>query len=61
MLKPGGSLVYSTCTITVEENEAIIAWAVRTFSQQLQLVEQVIILVMMMMMMMITDHSQYNM
>jgi len=47
LLKPGGVLVYSTCTITVEENEAMVAWAVRTFSQQLQLVEQVTMLTMM--------------
>lgn len=40
LLKPGGVLVYSTCTITVDENETMVAWAVRTFSQQLQLVEQ---------------------
>jgi len=41
LLKPGGFLVYSTCTITVEENEAIVAWAVTTFRQHLQLVDQV--------------------
>jgi len=41
LLKPGGVMVYSTCTITVEENEAIVAWAVKTFSERLQLVEQV--------------------
>lgn len=26
LLKPGGTLVYSTCTIAPEENEAIISW-----------------------------------
>ena len=41
LLRPGGVLVYSTCTITVEENEAIVAWAVNTFRQLLQLVDQV--------------------
>ena len=41
LLKPGGVLVYSTCTITIEENEAIVVWAVNTFRQQLQLVDQV--------------------
>lgn len=24
--KPGGAIIYSTCTITVEENESVIAW-----------------------------------
>ncbi|CAH1790954.1 unnamed protein product [Owenia fusiformis] len=27
LLKPGGTLVYSTCTITLEENEGIVCWA----------------------------------
>jgi len=31
-LKPGGVLVYSTCTINPYENEGIVAWALRTFS-----------------------------
>ena len=31
LLKYGGVLVYSTCTITVEENESIVAWALRRF------------------------------
>ncbi|KAJ8313490.1 hypothetical protein KUTeg_008051 [Tegillarca granosa] len=31
LLKPGGVLVYSTCTITLEENEKLVAWALRTF------------------------------
>jgi 16S rRNA C967 or C1407 C5-methylase (RsmB/RsmF family) len=26
MLKPGGILVYSTCSFTVSQNEAIVAW-----------------------------------
>jgi 16S rRNA C967 or C1407 C5-methylase (RsmB/RsmF family) len=26
MLKPGGLLVYSTCSFTVSQNEAIVAW-----------------------------------
>jgi 16S rRNA (cytosine1407-C5)-methyltransferase len=29
MLKPGGTLVYSTCTYTVEENESVVDWVVR--------------------------------
>ncbi|XP_056649182.1 tRNA (cytosine(72)-C(5))-methyltransferase NSUN6 [Diorhabda sublineata] len=32
LLKPGGTMVYSTCTITLAENEGIIAWALRTFN-----------------------------
>ncbi|XP_053322812.1 tRNA (cytosine(72)-C(5))-methyltransferase NSUN6 [Spea bombifrons] len=37
LLKPGGTLVYSTCTITLSENEEQVAWALQTFpSLQLQ-------------------------
>ncbi|XP_075068031.1 tRNA (cytosine(72)-C(5))-methyltransferase NSUN6 [Mixophyes fleayi] len=31
LLKPGGTLVYSTCTITLSENEEQVAWALRIF------------------------------
>ncbi|CAH2001790.1 unnamed protein product [Acanthoscelides obtectus] len=31
LLKPNGTLVYSTCTITLAENEAMVAWALKTF------------------------------
>ncbi|XP_065253803.1 tRNA (cytosine(72)-C(5))-methyltransferase NSUN6 [Emys orbicularis] len=31
LLKPGGTLVYSTCTITLSENEEQVAWALETF------------------------------
>ncbi|XP_017780642.1 PREDICTED: putative methyltransferase NSUN6 [Nicrophorus vespilloides] len=31
LLKTGGTMVYSTCTITLAENEAIVAWALKTF------------------------------
>lgn len=30
-LKRGGVLVYSTCTLTLAENEEQVAWALRTF------------------------------
>ncbi|XP_068091686.1 tRNA (cytosine(72)-C(5))-methyltransferase NSUN6 isoform X2 [Hyperolius riggenbachi] len=31
LLRPGGTLVYSTCTVTLSENEEQVAWALRTF------------------------------
>ena len=31
MLKPGGSLVYSTCTFSIEENEGMIQWFMDTY------------------------------
>ncbi|KAM6214241.1 tRNA (cytosine(72)-C(5))-methyltransferase NSUN6 [Rhynchocyon petersi] len=31
LLKPGGVLVYSTCTITLAENEEQVAWALKSF------------------------------
>lgn len=33
LLKPGGTLVYSTCTLTTAENEAIVAWALARFPE----------------------------
>lgn len=42
LLKPGGVLVYSTCTITLSENEEQVAWALKTFPC-LQLQPQVIL------------------
>ena len=36
-LKPGGVMVYSTCTFAPEENEAIVDHALRKFAGQLQL------------------------
>ena len=35
LLKPGGVLVYSTCTFTIEENEEIIMWAIDNFADKL--------------------------
>uniref|UniRef100_A0A6P7FLK9 Methyltransferase NSUN6 n=1 Tax=Diabrotica virgifera virgifera TaxID=50390 RepID=A0A6P7FLK9_DIAVI len=32
LLKPGGIMVYSTCTITLSENEGIVAWALKSFN-----------------------------
>lgn len=31
LLKKGGVLVYSTCTVTLAENEEQVAWALRMF------------------------------
>lgn len=38
LLRPGGTLVYSTCTVTEAECEAIVSWALRKYPQ-LQLVD----------------------
>ncbi|MCA9387325.1 RsmB/NOP family class I SAM-dependent RNA methyltransferase [Candidatus Dojkabacteria bacterium] len=32
MLEPGGSLVYSTCTFSVEENEMVVDWLLNKYS-----------------------------
>ncbi|XP_033639559.1 tRNA (cytosine(72)-C(5))-methyltransferase NSUN6-like [Asterias rubens] len=40
LLRPGGYLVYSTCTITLGENEEIVSWALKDYPQ-LQLCQQV--------------------
>jgi 16S rRNA C967 or C1407 C5-methylase (RsmB/RsmF family) len=40
LLKPGGTLVYSTCTITLEENEEQVGWILNKFNN-MKLVDQV--------------------
>ena len=35
LLKPGGVLVYSTCTFTIEENEKTVKWAIDKYSDDL--------------------------
>ncbi|CAJ0834311.1 10809_t:CDS:10 [Entrophospora sp. SA101] len=39
LLKPGGTLIYSTCTINPSENEKIVSWALQTFKGNLILLE----------------------
>lgn len=36
MLRPGGKLVYSTCTFSPEEDEEIVAWLVKTFQMTIE-------------------------
>ena len=36
LLRPGGLLVYSTCTVTPQENEEVVAWAVRELGLRLR-------------------------
>jgi len=38
-LKPGGTLVYSTCTFAPEENEAVVAKVLKTFGDAVELVD----------------------
>ena len=38
-LKPGGTLVYSTCTMNKYENEQMVDWAIRNFNVKLQDIE----------------------
>ena len=41
-LRPGGTLVYSTCTLNLEENEKIILWALETFALETEKIPLVI-------------------
>lgn len=38
-LKPGGIMVYSTCTFSPEENEMVLDWALQTYGGAMELVE----------------------
>jgi NOL1/NOP2/sun family putative RNA methylase len=38
-LKPGGTMVYSTCTFAPEENEMILNWALETYGDALEVEE----------------------
>ena len=37
-LKPGGELLYSTCTFSPEENEEVVNWALNKFKDKIELV-----------------------
>jgi NOL1/NOP2/sun family putative RNA methylase len=36
-LKPGGTMVYSTCTFAPEENEMVLNWALETYGEAIQI------------------------
>lgn len=37
ILKPGGEIIYSTCTHAPEENEAIVDWALKEFKDKIEI------------------------
>lgn len=39
MLKPGGVLIYSTCTYSVEENEGVVNWALEKWLDQVDVID----------------------
>ncbi len=41
-VKPGGVVVYATCTLTVEENEDVVSSVAREFSYDIERVEPLI-------------------
>jgi len=38
-MKPGGTLIYCTCSTTFDENEGLVQWAVKEFGNILSLLE----------------------
>ncbi|TSO26349.1 RsmB/NOP family class I SAM-dependent RNA methyltransferase [Lactobacillus sp. LL6] len=41
MLKPGGKIIYSTCTFSPEEDEQIVEWLVKSYSMQILPIENI--------------------
>ncbi len=37
-LKPGGTLIYSTCTFAPEENEEVVSWLIKKFPTQAEII-----------------------
>jgi 16S rRNA C967 or C1407 C5-methylase (RsmB/RsmF family) len=36
LVKPGGCIVYSTCTFNVDENEKVVLWAKQNLADQIE-------------------------